>query len=259
MRTVLTIAGSDPSGGAGIQADLKTFAVHNLYGMSAVTALTVQNTTGVFDVLETKPDIVAAQIDAVFSDIFPDAVKIGMVSNRDIIAVIADKLRRYGARNVVLDPVMVATSGGALLHRDAVRALIELLLPLADIVTPNIPEATVLSGTAIESQADMERAAAGIAAHFDGHILIKGGHREEDSDDLLWHNCAGLWLRGKRIKTNHTHGTGCTLSSAIACGLANGKTMAESVAAAKDFVSGALRYGLRLGRGNGPLHHGWNL
>ncbi len=260
MKTVLTIAGSDSSGGAGIQADLKTIAAHRLYGMSVITALTAQNTTGVFSVLESTPDFAAAQLDAVFSDIFPDAVKIGMVANDALIRVIAEKLLQYRPKFIVVDPVMVATSGSALLQSGAANALQTDLLPLATLITPNIPEAEALSGQPIRSAKDMETVGLLLAERFGVNVLIKGGHRIEDANDCLIHKDGAVqWFSGERIDNPNTHGTGCTLSSAIACGLARGKSLADSISDAKAYLSRCLKAGLNLGKGSGPLDHtaGW--
>ena len=254
MKKALSIAGSDCSGGAGIQADLKTMTAHRVYGMSVVTALTAQNTTGVFGVLEASPEFVAQQIDAVFTDIVPDAVKIGMVSNAAIIAVIAERLRFYQARNIVVDPVMVSTSGSRLMADDAISTLKAELLILADVITPNIPEAECLCGFSITNAQDMERAAREIGK-MTKSVLIKGGHMEDNADDLLYHEGRMHWFPGPRIKNANTHGTGCTLSSAIACRLAEGLDLVSSIRAAKAYVTGALSSGLDLGQGSGPLDH----
>lgn len=259
MKAVLSIAGSDSSGGAGIQADIKTIAAHKLYAETAITALTAQNTTGVYGVVEVDPEFVAQQIDVVFDDIRPDAVKIGMVSSAAIIEAIAERLVANKAKNIVLDPVMVATSGARLIDDGAVEALVAKLLPLADIVTPNIPEAEVLCGRAIASDEDMESAAKELAEKTSGAVLVKGGHGTERADDVLvTEHGRVVWLRHKRIETENTHGTGCTLSSAIACGLAQDFEMQAAVSKAKSYVTGALQYGLALGRGNGPLNHMWD-
>lgn len=252
---VLTIAGSDCSGGAGIQADLKTMTALGVYGMSVITALTAQNTTGVYGIADTAPEFVARQIDSIFTDIRPDAVKIGMVSGKDIIAVIADKLREYGAKNIVLDPVMVSTSGSRLLAEDAMEALAARLLPLAEVMTPNIPEAELLAGMRVESEREMEQAAKVIGERYGGAVLVKGGHQVETANDVLYRDGTWTWFPGDRIDNPNTHGTGCTLSSAIACGLAEGRTVEDSVRQAKAYLSGALRSGLDLGRGSGPLDH----
>lgn len=255
MKKVLTIAGSDCSGGAGIQADLKTIAAHKLYGMSVITALTAQNTTGVYGVLEANPDFVAAQLDAVFTDIVPDAVKIGMVSSEAIIEVIAERLSFYKAKNIVVDPVMVATSGSRLLSDGASSALRERLFPLATVLTPNIPEAEALCGLSIKSEADMIKAAEAIAKESGTAVLVKGGHLVNDAMDYLYTKEGGQWFRAERIDNPNTHGTGCTLSSAIACGLARGLSLPESIKSAKEYLTGALRAGLDLGKGSGPLDH----
>ncbi len=259
MRKILTIAGSDSSGGAGIQADLKTFLANGTYGMSVITAITAQNTTGVFAIQDIDSAIVKAQLDAVFTDIIPDAVKIGMVSAPELIHVIAEALKQYNAQNIVLDTVMVSTSGCALLKPEAKQALIEELLPLAKIITPNIPEAEVLADRKIETKQDMELAAEQIAAKTNAAILIKGGHFNESADDLLYVDGTMQWLTGKRIQTENTHGTGCTLSSAIAANLGKGMGLFDAVQSAKNYLTGALAVGMNLGKGNGPVHHGWNL
>ena len=259
MKTALTIAGSDSSGGAGIQADIKTMTANGVYATSAITALTAQNTTGVYGILESTPEFLTNQLDCVFTDIFPDAVKTGMVSSTALIAVIADKLRQYKARNIVVDPVMVATSGARLISEEAVDALKEKLLPLASLLTPNIPEAEVLSGMTISDPAGMERAARAISEQYGCAVLCKGGHQISDADDLLWRNGAGVWFRGRRIQNSNTHGTGCTLSSAIAANLAKGYDLDRSVQRAKDYISGALAAMLDLGKGSGPMDHMFDL
>ena len=255
MKTALTIAGSDSSGGAGIQADLKTMTANGVYAMSAITALTDKNTTGVTDILESTPRVLSEQLDAIFTDIFPDAVKIGMVSSAELIAVIAAKLKEYKAKNIVVDPVMVATSGAKLLRSDAVEALCRELLPLAAVLTPNIPEAEILSGMAITDAAGMEAAARLISEKYGCAVLCKGGHKVNDADDLLWREGAGKWFHGKRIDNPNTHGTGCTLSSAIASNLAKGYDLDASVERAKAYISGALAAMLDLGHGSGPMNH----
>ena len=259
MKTALTIAGSDCSGGAGIQADLKTMTMNGVYAMSAITALTAQNTTGVRAIQESTPDFLKQQIDAVFEDIYPDAVKIGMVSSGELIRVIADRLRYYDAKNVVIDPVMVATSGSALMKNDAVQTLIKELLPVSTLVTPNIPEAQALSGLTIESKEDMVTAAKQIGDNYHCAVLLKGGHSINDANDLLYTNSEFVWFNGKRIDNPNTHGTGCTLSSAIASNLAKGFTLAESVQRAKEYISGALAAMLDLGKGSGPMNHAFDL
>lgn len=259
LYKVLTIAGSDCSGGAGIQADIKTITVHKMYAMSVITALTAQNTVGVQGIFDVPPGFVAAQFDSVFSDIIPDAVKIGMVSNSETICIIADKLIEHKAKNIVVDPVMIASSGGKLLKDNAINTLIDKLLPLAAIITPNVPEAEVLSGIYINSEADMISAAEVISKKISGSILIKGGHFGTDANDLLYSNRDVKWLSQKRIESNNTHGTGCTLSSAIACGLAAGNSLSESVSSAKEYLTGAIKQQLDLGRGTGPLEHTYKI
>ena len=259
MKTALTIAGSDSSGGAGIQADIKTMTANGVFAMSAVTALTAQNTTGVTDILEATPAFLAAELDAVFTDIWPDAVKIGMVSSSALIEVIADKLRQYGAERIVVDPVMVATSGARLISESAVDTLKERLLPLVTVLTPNIPEAELLSGMTISGPADMEAAARSISERYGCAVLCKGGHQINDADDLLWRNGTGKWFRGRRIDNPNTHGTGCTLSSAIASNLAKGYDLDTSVERAKEYISGALSAMLDLGKGAGPMNHMFEL
>ena len=255
MRTVLSIAGSDCSGGAGIQADLKTFAAHKVYGMSVITALTAQNTTGVFDIANTPIQNITAQLDAVFTDIFPDAVKLGMLSTAEIIDVVADRFAHYKPRGVVLDPVMVSTSGHCLLSRDAVEVLCEKLFPLSDIITPNIPEAELLCGFEISSHEDMRRAAAQLAEKYSVNVLLKGGHLSGRCDDLLLCGGTETWLEGSHIDNPNTHGTGCTLSSAIAANLALGQSIPDAAKNAKRYVTGAIAANLDLGRGKGPLNH----
>ena len=259
MKTALTIAGSDCSGGAGIQADMKTMTMNGVYAMSAITALTAQNTTGVRAIQESTPDFLKQQIDAVFEDIYPDAVKIGMVASSELIRVIADRLRYYDAKNVVIDPVMVATSGSALMKNDAVQTLIEELLPLAILVTPNIPEAQVLSDLTIETKENMVTAAKQIGDNYHCAVLLKGGHSINDANDLLYANGELVWFEGKRIDNPNTHGTGCTLSSAIAANLAKGFDLERSVERAKEYISGALAAQLNLGEGSGPMDHGFAL
>ena len=255
MKTALTVAGSDSCGGAGIQADIKTMTANGVYAMSAITALTAQNTTGVTDILESTPHFLAEQLDAVFTDITPDAVKIGMVSSAELIETIAAKLKQYGAKHIVVDPVMVATSGSKLLRDDAVSALCANLLPMAEVLTPNIPEAEILADMPIKNAADMEKAAQTISEKYGCAVLCKGGHQINDADDLLWRGGAGKWFRGKRIDNPNTHGTGCTLSSAIASNLAKGYDLDASVERAKAYISGALAAMLDLGRGSGPMDH----
>ena len=259
MKTALTIAGSDSSGGAGIQADIKTMTANGVYAMSAVTALTAQNTTGVYGILESTPEFLASQLDCIFTDIFPDAVKTGMVSSTGLIEVIADKLKQYKAKNIVVDPVMVATSGSRLISQEAVDALKELLLPLATVLTPNIPEAEVLSGLTISGPADMEKAAQAIGETYGCAVLCKGGHDLNDANDLLWRDGTCKWFHGRRIHNPNTHGTGCTLSSAIASNLAKGYDLDTAVERAKAYLSGALAAMLDLGAGQGPMDHLFDL
>ena len=255
MNTALTIAGSDSSGGAGIQADIKTMTAHGVYAMSAVTALTAQNTTGVTGIMEVTPEFLREQIDDIFTDIYPDAVKIGMVSSSRLIEVIAERLAHYGAANIVVDPVMVATSGARLIGEEAVDTLKERLLPMATVLTPNIPEAEVLSGMDVRTAEDMERAAALIGNTYGCAVLVKGGHQLNDANDLLYRDGRLKWFRGKCIHNPNTHGTGCTLSSAIASNLAKGRDLDASVEMAKRYLSLALSDMLDLGRGSGPMNH----
>ena len=261
MQTALTIAGSDSSGGAGIQADIKTMTMNGVFATSAITALTAQNTTGVTDIFDVSPRFLAAQIDAVFTDIRPDAVKIGMVSQAALIEVIAERLSFYQAENIVVDPVMVATSGAKLISDDAIDILKERLLPLARVITPNIPEAVELFGARIESEADMEAAARSISENLGCAVLVKGGHSLNDANDFLFDAATGTgtWFAGKRIANPNTHGTGCTLSSAITSNLAKGFPLDQAVSRAKDYISGALAAQLDLGAGSGPMNHAFNL
>ena len=253
MVTALTIAGSDSSGGAGIQADIKTMTVHGVYAMSAITALTAQNTTGVSGIYEVSPEFLAKQLDSIFTDIPPHAVKVGMVSSAELVQVIAQKLREYGAKKIVVDPVMVSTSGSRLISEDAVETLGRELFPIADLLTPNIPEAEVLTGMSIRTPEEMEQAARQIGERFDCAVLCKGGHQVNSANDFLWQKSGGCWFYGERIQ--NTHGTGCTLSSAIASNLAKGLTLEEAVKRAKQYLSGALSAMLDLGKGSGPLDH----
>lgn len=259
MKTALAIAGSDCSGGAGIQADIKTMTMNGVYAMSAITAMTAQNTTGVRAILESTPDFLKKQLDAVFEDIVPNAVKIGMVSSAELIRVIADCLRYYNATNIVVDPVMVATAGSSLIKTDAVKTLAEKLLPLATLATPNIPEAEILSGMTIHDKEDMQKAAKHIGDIYSCAILLKGGHRVSDANDLLYSNNCLRWFEGKRINNPNTHGTGCTLSSAIAANLAKGYSAEDSVIKAKDYISDSLSAMLDLGKGSGPMKHNFDL
>lgn len=259
MHKSLTIAGSDSSGGAGIQADLKTMTALGIYGMSAITALTAQNTTGVQSIFEVTPKFLEDELDSIFTDIFPDSVKIGMVSNADLIRVISKKLREHNAKNIVVDPVMVSTSGSKLMADGAKDTLLSELFKVADIITPNIPEAEALTGQSIKSKDDMLEAAKKIGEFFEGYILLKGGHSADDADDLLYKNSEKIWIKGERIENPNTHGTGCTLSSAIASYLAMGHDVPESVHLAKEFITGAISAKLDLGKGRGPLNHMWKI
>lgn len=259
MKTALSIAGSDSGGGAGIQADLKTMTLHGVFAMSAVTALTAQNTTGVRGILEVSPEFLAQQMDAVFEDIFPDAVKIGMVSSAELVMVIAERLRHFKARNIVVDPVMVSTSGSRLMQTEAIAVLQRELLPLSSLVTPNIPEAEVLSGLTILNKKDMMLAAKTISDRYRCAVLLKGGHSITDADDLLYSEGGYQWFEGKRIDNPNTHGTGCTLSSAIASNLAKGRDIETAIRLAKEYISGALGAMLNLGAGSGPMNHAFDL
>ena len=259
MKTVLTIAGSDSGGGAGIQADIKTMTMNGVFATCAVTALTAQNTTGVQGIFEVTPEFLQLQLDSVFRDLRPDAVKIGMVSSAALIEAIAQKLKDYRAERVVVDPVMVSTSGARLLDSGAVETLRRRLIPLATVLTPNIPEAETLWGSRIGGREDMERAARDIGDSCGCAVLLKGGHAVNDANDLLYAGGALRWFPGKRIYNSNTHGTGCTLSSAIASNLAKGFDMAEAVQRAKEYISGALAAMLDLGAGSGPMAHNFNL
>ncbi len=260
MKSVLTIAGSDSSGGAGVQADIKTMTVHGVFAQSAITALTAQNTMGVFGVLEVEPYFLQKEIDCVFEDIRPDAVKIGMVSSAELVDVIADRLKHYKAENIVVDPVMVATSGAKLSTSDAEREMMEKLVPLADIVTPNIPEAEQLAGIRITSIEDMTKAARLIKERGCRSVLVKGGHLEGNATDIfLTEHDRLVELTQRRVKTLNTHGTGCTLSSAIASNLALGNDLQAAVQKAKQYITGALKHDIGLGKGTGPLNHMWDI
>ncbi|MCH5210772.1 MAG: bifunctional hydroxymethylpyrimidine kinase/phosphomethylpyrimidine kinase [Oscillospiraceae bacterium] len=258
MNTALTIAGSDSSGGAGIQADLKTFAAHGVYGMSAITSITAQNTTGVFEVFDIPEKTVSAQLDAVFTDIFPDSIKIGMVSSAKIIEAIEKSVRKYNAKKIVLDTVMVSTSGCPLLKDDAIDALTSLLFPIADIITPNLYEAAILCGFDIKTENDMIQAAHDIYQKHNICVLLKGGHLETTSSDLLYDG-EETWFKTEKIDNPNTHGTGCTLSSAISANLAIGYDIKTAVKKAKDYITGAIDAGLDIGKGRGPLNHLYNI
>lgn len=254
---VLAVAGSDPSGGAGIQADIKTVTVLGCYAMTAVTAVTVQNTRGVSGVTDIPPDVIAAQIDAVCTDIFPDAVKIGMIPNTESILAVAERLRHYGPANIVIDPVMVSTSGHPLLRPDAVHVLSTVLFPLAEVITPNLPEASALLGRPVNTAAEQESAALELYARYGAAVLVKGGHLADTACDVLCADGELIRFPAERVQTKNTHGTGCTLSSAIAAHLAKGQPLKESVAAAKAYLTGALKAGWDIGTGNGPLLHNY--
>ncbi len=259
MKTALTIAGSDSSGGAGIQADIKTMTTLGVYAMSVITALTAQNTTGVLGIEEVNDEFVGKQLDAVFTDIRPDAVKIGMVSDSKIIDIISTKLLKFKADNIVVDPVMVSTSGVRLINEDAIDTLKKKLLPIAKVITPNIPEAEILADMEIKNEKDMEKAAKIISETYDCNVLLKGGHSINDANDLLYMNGEGKWFMGKRVNNPNTHGTGCTLSSAICSGLAKGESLEEAVKHAKEYIINCLKVGLDLGKGSGPLCHNYML
>lgn len=259
LKTALSIAGSDSSGGAGIQADMKTMIMNGVYAMTAITALTAQNTTGVRSVTEVTPEFLKEQIDAVFEDIYPDAVKIGMISSAELVEVIAKRLQFYNAKNIVVDPVMVATSGSVLSKESAVSKIKELLLPIATVVTPNIPEAEFLTGIKITNQEEMEVAAKMIGDTYNCAVLCKGGHSINEANDLLYEDGEFTWFTGKKIDNPNTHGTGCTLSSAIASNLAKGYVLKEAIERAKMYISEALESMLDLGKGSGPLNHSFAL
>lgn len=259
MKTALTIAGSDCSGGAGIQADIKTMTANGVYAMSAITALTAQNTTGVTGIMEVTPEFLGQQLDSIFTDIYPDAVKIGMVSSVELIRTISEKLELYEAKNIVVDPVMVSTSGSKLIKDHAIEALKKYLFPKAAVLTPNIPEASVLAGITISCEDDMIKAAEIISNEYGCAVLCKGGHSINDANDLLYFEGESRWFIGERIDNQNTHGTGCTLSSAIASFLAKGNDLETAIQLSKDYISGALRSMLDLGKGSGPLDHMWNI
>lgn len=259
MKKILTIAGSDSSGGAGVQADLKTFAALGTYGMSVIVALTAQNTKGVSMVVNTPVDMVLAQLQAVYDDIPPDAVKTGMLSTPAIVHGVADFLKQHGGVPLVVDPVMVSTSGAVLLEKEAIETYKKELFPLAALVTPNIPEAEVLTGVTIKTEKDMEEAARRLMEYGMKSVLVKGGHRVHDALDILYDGKEYYYFKGRRIDTKNTHGTGCTLSSALAVMLSKGLSPEVSVGSAKCYLSGALEAAANnpIGKGNGPVHHFW--
>lgn len=257
MKTALTIAGSDSSGGAGIQADIKTMMANGVYAMSVITALTAQNTQGVTGIMEVTPEFLGRQLDAVFTDIMPDAVKIGMVSSKELIEVIVERCKHYGAKNIVADPVMVATSGARLMEEDALETLQKKLFPIATLITPNIPETEILAGVKITDEAKREKVAGDLCSRFGCAVLCKGGHGSFDASDLLLEKGESIWFREEKVENPNTHGTGCTLSSAIAAYLARGFSLTESIRWAKDYLTGALRDGMNLGKGSGPLNHAY--
>lgn len=255
MKHLLTIAGSDSSGGAGIQADLKTFAAHGTFGMSVITAVTAQNTCGVIRVQDIDCDVVKAQIEAVFDDIRVDAVKIGMVSRPEIIKTIAECLRKYKPAIIVVDPVMISKSGYPLLAPEACETLITELLPLATLLTPNLPEAEAITGMKVTKKDEMRPVAEKIIAMGAKAVLVKGGHLDDSADDLLFDGREETWFPGARIATKNTHGTGCTLSSSLAANLAKCMSLKEAVAASKAYVTTGIEHGLAIGSGCGPTHH----
>ena len=259
MKKVLTIAGSDSCGGAGIQADLKTFSANGVYGMSVITAVTAQNTQGVYAVQDITVELIQKQIEAIFEDIVVDSVKVGMVSKEDTIHVIADSLRRYDVQNVVIDPVMVSKSGYHLLQPEAKEALIKFLLPLATVVTPNILEAEIITGMEIRNLEAMEKAGVQIFEMGPKNVLVKGGHLEGDAIDVIYDGTDFTYIKSPRIMTKHTHGTGCTLSSAIAANLAKGFTVKEAIKKSKEYITGAIKHSFSIGKGVGPTHHFYDL
>lgn len=255
MKTTLTIAGSDSCGGAGIQADIKTMTSLGVYGMTAITALTAQNTTGVKSIKEVDCDFLKDQLDCVFDDIFPDAVKTGMLPSAKCIEVVAACLKERKAKNIVIDPVMVSTSGSSLIEDNAVDVLKNALLPIGTLLTPNIPEAEVLSGCSIRNEKDMEEVAKYIYEHFGVAVLLKGGHGVKDANDYLYSDGLERWYYAKKIDNPNTHGTGCTLSSAIASHLAKGLPLEQAIENAKEYLTNAINANLNLGKGSGPLNH----
>ncbi|MDR3258369.1 MAG: bifunctional hydroxymethylpyrimidine kinase/phosphomethylpyrimidine kinase [Fusobacteriaceae bacterium] len=259
MKKVLSIAGSDCSGGAGIQADLKTFSAHGVFGMSVIVSVVAENTSRVIEFQDVRPDMVQKQIDAVFEDIEVDAVKIGMLSCSEIMLVVAEKLREYRPANIVIDPVMYAKNGNPLMDPNAIDVLIKAIVPLADVITPNIPEAEKMTGINIKNIADMEKSAKIIHNMGCRNVLVKGGHAEGDAVDVLYDGNEFRHFSAPRINTKNTHGTGCTYSSAIASNLALGLTVTEAVDKAKQYVTTAIEHSLSIGKGHGPTHHFYNL
>ena len=255
MKTVLTIAGSDCSGGAGIQADLKTIGALGAYGMSVIVSLTAQNTCGVNSIQNIPEEMIIDQLKAVFEDIRPDAVKIGMLPELDTIKAVSNFLKEYEAENIVVDPVMVATSGAHLVEKEGADINKEHLFPLATVITPNMAEAEYLTGIKVVDKEGMEKAAKKLSKYSDGIIMVKGGHLVDSADDYIYKDGKGMWIPGKRIDNNNTHGTGCTLSSAIATFLAKGYDGEEAIKYAKEYLTGAIKDGLNLGKCDGPLNH----
>lgn len=259
MKKVLTIAGSDCSGGAGIQADLKTFSAHGVFGMSAIVSIVAENTCRVIDIQDVSPDMIKKQIDAVYEDMGTDAVKVGMLSQPCCMEAVAEKLLEYRPANVVIDPVMYAKNGCPLMDPGSIDRLIQQIIPLADLLTPNIPEAEKIAGMAIGSIDDMKQAAAEIHRMGCKNVLVKGGHAMGDAVDVLFDGREYFYFSSQRIPTKNTHGTGCTYSSAIASNLALGHSMRQAVKLAKDYVTTAIRHALDIGKGHGPTHHFWEL
>ncbi|WP_423363617.1 bifunctional hydroxymethylpyrimidine kinase/phosphomethylpyrimidine kinase [Mycoplasma sp. P36-A1] len=259
MKPILSIAGSDCSGGAGIQADIKTFSAHELFGMSVVCSVVAENTQTVLDYQDINIDIINKQIEAIFEDLRPEAVKIGMLSSKEIMNTVAIKLKEYQAKNIVVDPVMFAKNGSALMARDSIETLKAVILPIADLITPNIPEAEEIAQMKIENHKDMEKAAKIIINMKAKAVLIKGGHSKEDATDILYDGKNFYYYKAERINTKNTHGTGCTYSSAIASNLAKGLSLNEAVAQAKKYVTTAIKHSLNIGSGHGPTNHFYNL
>jgi hydroxymethylpyrimidine/phosphomethylpyrimidine kinase len=259
MKTALSIAGSDCSGGAGIQADLKTFAAFGVYGMSAIVAVVAENTVRVIDIQDVRPDLIEKQIDAVFEDIRVDAVKVGMLSSPECMRAVAGRLQLHAPRHVVIDPVMYAKNGAPLMREDAVGEFIKTVLPLGTVLTPNIPEAAKLSGLDITGQEDMKEAARVIHSLGGHNVVIKGGHASGAATDILFNGSDYQYFTAERINTKNTHGTGCTYSSAITAGLALGFELTQAVAHAKSYVTNAIKHAPAIGRGHGPVHHFYDL